>query len=201
MNRINRIKKISYLRSSAFIGGFILFLFAFQIGAQDLPDKIRGYKVHKANILVQNTEEATKNQNDLRIEVNFDKPKLVDFSLSGIKFELDSEITIYRQSGKIDFISFKDFKVNDVKVEIEEYKNSIEFKKDETFELKKPVEIFVGVGQTLRVALKEWQESKEEWTVTGKVFVFGRFNKMGFRFKRVIPVDVSLKIKNPLLER
>ena len=200
MFRINRINFISNLCSSVFICGFLLLFVSLQINAQDLPDKIRGYKVHRANILVQNTEETSEKQDDLRVEVNFDGPELVDFSLSGVKLELGGSFTIYGQSGVVDFISFKDFKVNDIKVEIEEYKDSFDFRKNETFELKKPVEIFVGTGQTLRVALKEWRESKEEWTVTGKVFVFGRFNKMGFKFKRVIPVEVNVKIKNPLLE-
>jgi hypothetical protein len=50
----------------------------------------------------------------------------------------------------------------------------------------------------LRGAVRELKDSKEEWSVTGRVFVFGKFKKFGFNFKRVVPVEINIKIKNPL---
>ncbi len=95
-------------------------------------------------------------------------------------------------------MTFRDFKVNGLDVEIEEYTNSFEFKKNQAIALPKPVKIFLGARQALKGALKEMRDSKEEWTVTGTVFVFGRFKKWGFSAKRVVPVEVNVKVKNPL---
>ena len=64
----------------------------------------------------------------------------------------------------------------------------------------KPARIFLGTGQIVKAAWKEIAETKKEWTITGRVFVFGKFKKLGFSFKRVIPVDINLTIKNPLIE-
>ncbi|MCY7377045.1 MAG: hypothetical protein LH472_13885, partial [Pyrinomonadaceae bacterium] len=109
-----------------------------------------------------------------------------------------AEIDSPEQSGKIDFLTFHDFRVNGLAVDVEEYQESFEFKKNQTIALPKPVKIFVGAGQTLRGALSEWRNSKDEWTVTGRIFVFGHFKKAGFKFKRVVPIEINLKIENPL---
>lgn len=174
---------------------------AISINSQELPDKLRGYKVHKENIVVQNESAQDTENKDFRVLMDFAEPELASVGLLGITLELDSKLTVLGQSGKIDFISFKDFRVNGIKVDIEEYEESFEFKKNEPFALKKPVQIFVSTSQTLRGALKEYKDSKEKWLVTGRVFVFGKFRKFGFNFKRVIPVDVELHIDNPLLKK
>ena len=93
---------------------------------------------------------------------------------------------------------FKDFKVNGLAVEIEEYANPFEFKKNEPVRLPKPIKIFLSAKQAVKGALSELRNSQEEWMVTGTVLVFGRFKKWGFSAKRVVPVEVSVKIKNPL---
>jgi hypothetical protein len=49
-----------------------------------------------------------------------------------------------------------------------------------------------------KAVYRELTEQRDELQVTGTVFVFGKFKKMGFEFKRVIPVKIDLKIKNPL---
>jgi hypothetical protein len=84
-------------------------------------------------------------------------------------------------------------------VEVAEYKDSFEFKKERLVELPAPAKIYLRADRLLRGAWKEMKESKDEWTITGRVFVFGKFRKMGFSFKRVVPVDISVKIKNPLI--
>lgn len=64
-----------------------------------------------------------------------------------------------------------------------------------------PEEIRGYKVQKARVNIKNQNDktaAKDEWTVTGRVFVFGRFKKFGFDFKRVVPVEINLKIKNPL---
>jgi hypothetical protein len=190
-------KFFSYLRLSAFICGLI-FLFAVSFLAQDLPDEIRGYKVHKAKVSVQTQIDKNSPKEDFSVAVNFDKPELIKISPLGATFEVSGEMTVFEQSGKIDFLAFKDFRVNGLKVEIEEYTESFEIEKNKPARLKNPIKIHVSASQTIKGGLKEAFRSEKEWRVTGRVFVFGKFKKLGFKFKRVVPVDVNLKIINPL---
>lgn len=166
--------------------------------AQDLPDKIRGYKVHKTEINVRNSTEKAETKSNTEAVVMLGEPEVVDVSLNGITLEISAELDALEQSGKVDFLTFNDFRVNGLTVEIEEYKNAFEFKKNQLVKLPKPARIFLRTSQTLRGALKELDDPKEEWLITGRVFVFGKFKKYGFSFKRVIPVEINLKIKNPL---
>lgn len=181
-------------------------LFNFSISAQeDLPKEIRGYKVHKAKISVRNETEKSGGKSAkteaMEAFVKVSEPQFAEINLTGITFELNADIEAPEQSGKVDFLMFRNFRVNDLAVEVEEYKTSFDFKKNKVFSLPKPVKIFIGARQTLRGALAEAFESKEEWTVTGRIFVFGRFKKAGFKFKRVVPIDINLKIKNPVKEK
>lgn len=179
-------------------------LFASSVSAQaDLPKEIRGYKVQRAKISVVNQsdkigEGKSAEKNDAEAFVKIFEPELAEIGLTGIKFDLSAAIEVPEQSGKVDFLMFYDFRVNGLAVAVEEYTEKFEFKKNQTIVLPKPVKIFVGVGQTLRGALAEFQKSEAEWTVTGRIFVFGRYKKAGFSFKRVVPVEINLKIKNPL---
>jgi len=196
--------QLSNFKTKTHIIFFLLACFLFltiPIQSQDLPNKIRGYKVHKANVSVQNESDKDSQKKGLRVEMDFEEPELASVGLLGITLQLSSRLTVFGQSGKIDFISFKDFKVNGIKVDIEEYRESFKFKKTKSFKLKKPVQIFVSTTQTLRGVLKEYKDSKDRWLVTGRVFVFGKFKKFGFKFKRVIPVDINLWIDNPLKEK
>jgi hypothetical protein len=173
-------------------------IFVLSLKAQDLPDEIRGYKVHKAKVSVQTRIDKNNPKEDFSVVVNFDKPELVKVTPLGATFEVYGEMTVFEQSGKIDFLTFKDFRVNGLKVEIEEYEESFEIEKNKPARLKKPVKIYVSAAQTIKGGLKEVFRSETEWQVTGRVFVFGKFKKLGFKFKRVVPVDVNLKIINPL---
>ena len=197
MNKIYKIKiNKQNLCLVVFIGS--LFFFCSSVIAQNLPREIRGYKVYQAQISVKNqtAKTGTKDQSEAFVKVG--EPELTDISLTGIIFEISAEIDSIKQSGTIDFLTFHDFRVNDLKVDVEEYRESFEFKKNQLITLPKPVKIFVGAGQTLRGALQERRESKDEWTVTGRIFVFGQFKKSFLKFKRVVPVEINLKIKNPL---
>jgi len=191
---IKTIKK--NLRLSVFIYGLF---FTPSACAQDLPKEIRGYKVHTAKISVRNQIEKTDKQDKSEVFVKVGEPYLIDVSLLGITFGISAEINSSEQSGTIDFIMFRDFRVNHLAVEIKEYKEFFTFKKNQLVVLPKPFEIRLSAAQTLRGARSELKKSEAEWTVTGKVFVFGRFKKSFLKFKRVVPIEINLKIKNPLI--
>ena len=197
MDRIYRIKIFKkHLRLSAFVCS--LFFFSSFVAAQDLPKEIRGYKVEKAKISVKNETEKSNEKDKSEAFVRVGEPELVDVSLTGITFELSAEIDSLEQSGTVDFLTFHDFRVNGLKVDVEEYKESFDFKKNQRIVLPKPIVINISTAQTLRGAFEEMKNSKDEWTVTGRIFVFGQFKKSFMKFKRVVPVEINLKIKNPV---
>jgi hypothetical protein len=175
---------------------FALTAFLPQTGyAQDLPKEIRGYKVHDEKVVVS-TREA--NQGSAGVVVAPSDPKLIDLSVTGVTFELTPQIHAMPQSGTVYFITFNDFRVNGIPVEVEEYTESFPFRRNEPLTLPKPARVFMPTHRILQAAWKEMKESKKEWTVTGRVFVFGKFRKFGFSFKRVVPVDISVTIRNPI---
>jgi hypothetical protein len=94
-------------------------------------------------------------------------------------------------------ITFHDLTVNGIKVEPEDYTHKFEFKRGEKAVVPKPVRIFIPTSAVVKAAWKEMTESRAEWTVTGRVFIFGKFRRYGFYHKRVVPIDLSLTIKNP----
>jgi len=184
---------------SVFIRVLFLFSLSFTITeAQNLPNEIRGYKVYRAEISVKNKIEKNGATDKSETFVKIGEPEIVDVSLTGITLEISAEIESSSQSGTVDFLTFHDFRADNLALEVEEYKESFQLEKNKAVILPKPIKIFLSTKQTLRGAFKEMKESKEEWTVTGRVFVFGRFKKSFLKFKRVVPIEINLKIKNPL---
>lgn len=177
----------------------LLVVLALTAYSQDLPKQIRGYKVHRANILLKTSIKVAKNAAGTEASVRIGDPHLVDVGLTGLTFEISAEIDPLEQSGKVDFLAFHDFRINGLVVHIEEYRQPFAFRKHEPVGLPKPAKIFVGTGTALKAGWAELDETRREWTVTGRIFVFGKFRKMGFDFKRVIPIDVAFTIPNPLL--
>lgn len=181
------------------IASVILLLFAFVTGAQDLPDKIRDYKVYKAKVRVATaTSATTPNADDGEAVVKIGEPRIIDVGLAGVTFEADAELGVIPQSGRVDFLTFRDFRVNGMAIEFDEYNYSFDVKRGVAMRLPKPVRGLVSSLNIAKAAYKEMVESKSTWQVTGTVFVFGKFKKFGFKFKRVVPVRIELKVKNPL---
>ena len=181
--------------------GSVLFLFLFSgasLCAQDLPDEIRGYKVKRAKISVKTANDKSVEKSKFDVFVNVGDPTATNISLTGVTFEMPVEIDALEQSGTVDFLTFKDFRLNNRAVDIEEYRNSFEFKKNQRITLPQPIKIYINAAQGLLGTISEVTDSKEEWTVTGRIFVFGKFKKFGMNFKRAVPVDVNIKIKNPV---
>jgi hypothetical protein len=174
----------------------VLLILAVSSNAQDLPRKIRGYSVYKAEITVGQKDSASGESSDT--VVSLAEPILKELSATGAKLEVSAEFKTTKQSGKVDFLAFHDFRVNGISVNVAEYQNPFEFTKGQTVRLPVPATIFVPTTQILRAAISEANESKKVWTITGRVLVFGKFRKFGFDHKRVVPIDVNFKIANPL---
>lgn len=95
---------------------------------------------------------------------------------------------------------FRDFRINGVTVEVAELNEPFTIRKRGKTALPAPASVFISTPRLISSAWKEITDSKKDWSVTGRVFVFGKFRRFGFNFKRVVPVDVRLTVKNPLAE-
>lgn len=179
----------------AFLSAFIL-IAVVQVFPQELPNEIRGYKVHREKIPVSSKSGSTAD--DAGASVTVGEPNLVELAVTGITFELPAEFFSAKQSGKIDFITFRDIRVNGISVDVEEYDHPFTFTKGRTVRLPKPARIFLGITGLAQAAWREMREQKDEWSVTGRVFVFGRFRCYGFYHKRVVPIDFAVTIANPV---
>jgi hypothetical protein len=188
---------LPFVRQFAFLLPLILLITCVSASAQELPKKIRGYKVHT----VKASQAPSTKSSDSNIpapEIDLSGLEVVDYSLSGVTFKTPVKFGAVNGSGTVDFISFHDFQVNGVPVDVEEYRDKFTFASGQPIVLPKPVSIFVRTDRVLSVGWKEARDSQPQWQVTGRAFVFGKFRKFGFKFKRVIPVDVTFTVKNPL---
>ena len=189
-----KFKPASFVRQAVSLSLLALTILTTTSFAQDLPKSIRGYKVHRDKITVS----TARSEEPTDASVRVGEPVLIEAGLTGVTFELPAEVLSAKQSAKVDLLTFRDVKVNGVSVEVKEYSHPFLLKKGETVALPKPARIFLPATGMMQAAWSEMRDSKEDWTVTGRVFVFGKFRKFGIYHKRVVPVDFEVKIKNPL---
>lgn len=168
--------------------------------AQELPDRIRGYKVHKQIVTVsESAEPNSRSSPAVATNVDPDKIALKDISLTGMSFEMPIELSALPHSGRVDFIAFSEMTVNGIPVTVDEFRTEFRFRKGEQVLLPSPVTIFVPTHRLVRAAWREMRDSQPKWRVRGRVFVFGRFKRYGIHHKRVVPVDIDINIDNPVV--
>ena len=180
----------------------------------DLPKEVRGYKVHRAEVELQKTADAKKeDQNDSRKQrtdeepeyqqdepllVRLGEPKLVSASPLGVTFDVPVIIGAIKQQGEVDLLVFEDMRVNDIAVNIDDYAHKFKLPNKEPLTLKPPLRIFVSTPQAVLRTIDELLNSKETWPVTGRVYVCGHFKRFLFKFKRAVPVELDTSIRNPV---
>lgn len=175
----------------AFVANFLrplvlLLVLAGIAASQEFPDKIRNYKVHVASA------------GDQPPIVRLGTPVLSIDGLLSVAVEAGAEFTSPEQSGRVEFLTFQDIRVNGIAVDVDEYRHGFKFKKGKTVTLPAPIQGRLGIGAAARAAYRELTDSRPDWRVTGTAFVFGKFKRFGFSFKRVVPVRLDLTIANPL---
>lgn len=173
-----------------------LLLAAFAVAGQTYPDRIDGYKVHKKPVVIRSNDQKA-DQRDL--DLRFDDPVFSGASITAIKFELQASVRSER-SGTIEKIRFEHLTVNGISVEVSEFSTAFELDSDDLVKLP---ERFKARVSSLRAAKAVWLEltdSKKEWRVKGTAYIFGRFKRFGMTFRRAIPVEFDLSVKNPIPE-
>jgi hypothetical protein len=171
------------------------------------PDKIRGYKLSRANVEPRKpNQKKTKTANDdessldldAQALIRFGPPQLARVTPLGVSFEISIVVNPVRQKGQVDFLVFEEMLVNGTSVEIDEYHHSFDLPNKTPLTLKEPLKFYVYLPNALLAAVDEWSNSKKTWLVEGRLYVFGRYKKMFFTFKRYVPIELKIAIDNPL---
>src|SRR5258708_4332058 len=186
------------------------------------PKEIRGYKVERTVVEIKKPEtnkqksgQGSWNRNDGAAQsdstansegdvdelIQLGKPQLARVTPLGITFEVPIVVSPVKQSGHVDFLVFEDMVVNGTSVNIDEYHRAFDLPNKQRLTLREPLRFYIYLPSAVLAALGDWSDSKETWPVTGRVYVFGKFKKGPFSFKRVVPVELNLSMQNPLRGR
>ncbi|HEY0546786.1 MAG TPA: hypothetical protein VGC91_15510 [Pyrinomonadaceae bacterium] len=172
--------------------------------ARTYPKEIRGYKVERAKVEIKKPREQDKAADEASADadalIQFGEASVARLTPLGITLEIPVTVAAVKQKGHVDFLTFEDMVVNDISVTIEDYNHPFDLPTDRPTRLPQPVRLFISTTSALVGALGEWNDAKPVWPVTGRVYVFGQFKKFIFKFKRVVPVELSLTLPNPLLK-
>ncbi len=183
------------------------------------PDKIRGYKVERTVVEIKKPGSKPSTSNNSPSQGNgvapdngevdqliqFGQPELARVTPLGVTFSVPILVAPVTQKGHVDFMVFEDMVVNGHPVEVAEYERPFDLPNKDRLTLNEPLRIYIHLPSAFLAALGEWSDSKEMWPVTGRVYVFGKFKKsilgISGSFKRVVPVELSLKMRNPMKEK
>lgn len=188
------------------------------------PKEIRGYKVERTVVEVKKPEatngQTRKDQSqrgnkdsdgqtnaepnserDVDALIQLGKPQLGRVTPLGITFEVPIVVSPVKQSGHVEFLVFEDMIINGASVDIDEYHHSFDLPNQQPLTLREPLRFYIYLPSALLAALGDWTDTKETWPVTGRVYVFGKFKKSLFSFKRVVPIELDLSMRNPLKAR
>jgi len=167
------------------------------------PKEIRGYKVERAVVEIKKDRKkpggtADEDVFDPDALIQFGDPEFVSASPLSIGLEIPMIIAPVEQKGHVDFLMFEEMVVNGTTVHIDEYRHQFDLPNKGRFTLRQPLKFYIYLPSAVLAAIGEWNESKESWLVTGRVYVFGKFKKSVFSFKRCIPLELKFMMRNPL---
>jgi hypothetical protein len=187
------------------------------------PKEIRGYKIERAAIEIKKpesrngkpeksqpsqnsannngqTEDQNISESDVDALIQFGRPQLTRVTPLGITFKVPIVVAPVTQKGRVDFLMFEDMSVNGTSVQIDEYHRAFDLPNKKPSTLREPLSFYIYLPSAVLAAIGDWSNSKEVWPVTGRVYVFGKFKKGLFSFKRCVPVELNLTMRNPLKE-
>jgi len=130
--------------------------------------------------------------------ITFGAPSLARATPLGITLNIPVVVAPIKQSGHVDFLLFEDMTVNHYSIEIEEYRRGFGLPTKKPLTLREPLRFYISLPTAALAAVDEGISSRETWPVTGRVYVCGKYKKLVFRFKRCVPVELNLTMKNPL---
>jgi hypothetical protein len=165
----------------------------------DYPKEIRGYKVALREVDEKKAgTKATDEELDSEPLIRFGDPQNAGITPLGISFELPMVVKQVKRKGRVDFMVFEKMLVNNTSVEIDEYLHGFDLPNKTPLTLTEPLKFFVSLPSAVLGAIDEWNDSKKTWLITGRVYVFGKYKKSLFTFKRCIPIEINITIPNPV---
>ena len=187
------------MRTKAARSAILLLCLFVPAAAQKLTGSLRGYPVHQERVrVVAGSVRDASVAEKADVVIDLGEPKLVSAGLFGVTIEIGCDVLPIGYSGHVDFLTFEDLRINGVTADADEYAHSFDFTRGKSLSLPTPLRVSVGGRSLAKAAYAEIFAARSEWPVTGTIFVYGRFKKFGFSFKRVVPVKIELRIKNPL---
>ena len=195
------------------LSGLVAFAQQGNDNTSPLPKKVRGYKVHSAEVEMKKPESSKKKPDKKAEKEKFERDEydetepllirlgeaeLVGVTPLGVTLDVPVILAAVKQQGDVDLLVFEDMKVNDTPVTLDDYVHPFKLPNKEPLTLAPSVRIFVSTPQAVMRTIDEVFNSKETWTVTGRIYVCGNFKKFLFTFKRAVPVELQTSIKNPL---
>lgn len=203
----------------------VVFVLALAFGAgavcaqtRTYPDKIRGYKVERTVVEIKKPSKSSgkkepaaqgdgvaPDNGEVDQLIQLGQPELAKLTPLGMTFSVPIMVAPVTQKGRVDFMVFEDMVVNGRAVDVAEYDRSFDLPNKDPLTLNQPLSIYIYLPGAFLAALGEWSDAKETWPVTGRVYVFGKFKKsilgISGSFKRVVPVELNLKMRNPLKKK
>jgi hypothetical protein len=167
------------------------------------PKEIRGYKVELTKVEIkkqgaEGTAQSSSIEGGEEALIQLGEPRVASISPLGITLEIPVTVAAVKQGGRVDFLTFEDMTVNGTPVTFDDYQHSFDLPNDRPLTLPDPVSIYISTPRAMLSVLGEWNQPKDIWPIKGRTYVFGRFKKFLFKFKRVIPVELNLSFRNPL---
>ena len=176
----------------------LLFCLGSTLSAQDnlarSPKEIRGYKVEPTIV------ELRKSANDSKPDtlIKFGDAELARVTPLGISLEIPIVVSPVKQKGKVDFLLFEDMVFNGTPAEIDEYHSAFNLPNRDPVRLREPLRFYIYLPRAVLAGIDEWINSKDTWPVAGRVYVCGKFRKGPLSFKRCVPVELNLTMRDPL---
>ncbi|MBX3298196.1 MAG: hypothetical protein KF736_01885 [Acidobacteria bacterium] len=182
---------------------FAAFILAAAVNAQELPGKIRGYKVYDRGTVIESrptgASAADGSYTSGEPPLVFGEISVEDVSASGVTLSAPVTLRGLAAKGEIHYISFRDVTVNGLPSDVEEYRGPVKIRPGEKIVLSDPIKFRISHLNLARAAFREMFEKKPQWEIRGTIFVFGRFTRLIFSAKRVVPVRLSIMVDNPLI--
>ena len=167
------------------------------------PKEIRGYKVERTRPKIKRgrDEEATSassQKTDGKELIQLGEPRVSGATPFALTVEVSLTVAPVEQRGRVDFLLFENVRVGGELVTVEDYNYSFVMPNERPLLLPIPAVIKISIPRLALGALGQIIEPQDELTVTGRVWVCGRFKKFFTTFKRAVPVEFRLRLPNPL---
>jgi hypothetical protein len=190
-----------YIRVNICLPLFCL-LFLILAGSNFAQEKIDGYKVYNAKVLVASERDdvPANTKSDFDSLVKIGKPQNFTFTggtTAGASFEIPLSVNIFKSGGRIERVSFENVQVNGLKMQVEDFNEMFDFEKGIDAPFPRPLKVKVHLSDAAR-SLFSLKPSISNFEVVGRVLVFGTFRKLGFKFKRAIPLDLKFNVALPI---